>query len=178
MSALPGRLRPALAAGAGAPPRSPRREPGSRPCARWAPAFAGIGGMLAVAMPIEAAPEIVDGGIPASLTGQPGDAGRGRAIVAERSRGLCLLCHAGPIPEERFQGDLAPDLAGAGRRWSPAQLRLRMTDARQLNPDTIMPSYRRRDGFARVGAAWRGRPILSDAEIEDVVAFLATLKEP
>ena len=115
--------------------------------------------------------------IPASLTGEPGDPARGRAIVATRSRGLCLLCHSGPFPEERFQGDLAPDLAGAGSRWSMGQLRLRIVDGSRLNPATIMPSYGRSEGLTRVAPAFRGRPVLSAAEIEDVVAFLATLRD-
>ncbi|WP_442919113.1 sulfur oxidation c-type cytochrome SoxX [Methylobacterium sp. Leaf118] len=121
---------------------------------------------------------IVGDGIPAPLTGRPGDPARGRAIVTDRARGLCLLCHAGPFPEERFQGNLAPDLAGIGARRSPAQLRLRLVDGQALNPDTIMPSYYRLSGLVRVGRAWQGRPILTAAEIEDVVAFLATLREP
>nr|WP_204165351.1 sulfur oxidation c-type cytochrome SoxX [Methylobacterium radiodurans] len=120
---------------------------------------------------------IVGDAIPESLTGAPGDPARGRAIVADRTRGLCLLCHAGPVPEERFQGNLAPDLAGVGARLNPAQLRLRLVDGRALNPDTIMPSYYSLSGLARVGRAWQGRPILSAGEIEDVVAFLATLRE-
>ena len=66
-----------------------------------------------------------------SLTGKPGDAARGRAIVANRNVGLCLLCHTGPFPEDKFQGNLAPDLAGAGARWSEGQLRLRIVDARK-----------------------------------------------
>lgn len=122
--------------------------------------------------------QIVGDAIPEPLTGAPGDPARGRAIVADRTRGLCLLCHAGPFPEERFQGDLAPDLAGVGTRRSPGQLRLRLVDGRALNPDTIMPSYYSLSGLVRVGRAWQGRPILSASEIEDVVAFLATLREP
>ncbi|WP_422237017.1 sulfur oxidation c-type cytochrome SoxX [Methylorubrum rhodinum] len=121
---------------------------------------------------------IVGDAIPEPLAGTPGDPARGRAIVADRSRGLCLLCHAAPLPEERFQGNLAPDLAGIGARRSPAQLRLRLVDGRALNPDTIMPSYYSLSGLVRVGRAWQGRPILSAPEIEDVVAFLATLREP
>jgi sulfur-oxidizing protein SoxX len=120
---------------------------------------------------------VVGDAIPAPLTGAPGDAGRGRAIVADRQRGLCLLCHAGPFPEERFQGTLAPDLAGAGARWSVGQLRLRLVDGRRLNPDTVMPSYYRVDGLTRVAPAWRGKPVLTAEEIEDVVAFLATLRD-
>ncbi|WP_428248753.1 sulfur oxidation c-type cytochrome SoxX [Ferrovibrio sp.] len=109
--------------------------------------------------------------------GLVGDAMRGRAIVVSRQKGLCLLCHSGPFAEERFQGSLAPSLAGAGTRWNLAQLRLRIADSRALNPDSLMPSYYRRDGLRQVGAAWQDKPILSAQEIEDVVVFLATLRE-
>ncbi len=110
------------------------------------------------------------------LTAVAGDAVRGRAIVANRQLGLCLLCHAGPIPEERFQGNLAPDLAGAGARWSAGQLRLRIVDASRANPATIMPAYFNSDGLNRVPAALRGKTILSAQQIEDVVAYLQTLR--
>ena len=116
-------------------------------------------------------------GIPESLTGAKGDPARGRAIVANRQVGLCLLCHRGPFPEERFQGNLAPDLRGAGARWSEAELRLRIVDSSRINPATIMPAYHRTEGLARVAPAWRGKPILSAEQIEDVVAFLTTLKD-
>lgn len=115
--------------------------------------------------------------IPESLTGAKGDPVRGRAIVASRQVGLCLLCHSGPFPEERFQGNLAPDLRGAGRRWSEGQLRLRIVDSSRLNPTTIMPAYYRTEGLTRVGPAWRGKPVLTAEQIEDVVAFLRTLKD-
>jgi sulfur-oxidizing protein SoxX len=115
--------------------------------------------------------------IPDSLTGAKGDPVRGRAIVANRQVGLCLLCHSGPFPEERFQGDLAPDLRGAGRRWSEGQLRLRIVDSSRINPATIMPAYHRSEGLVRVAPAWRDKPVLSAQQIEDVVAFLMTLKD-
>jgi L-cysteine S-thiosulfotransferase len=115
--------------------------------------------------------------IPESLTGAKGDPVRGRAIVANRQVGLCLLCHSGPFPEERFQGNLAPDLRGAGKRWSEGQLRLRIVDSARINPTTIMPAYHRTEGLARVAPAWRGKPVLSAEQIEDVVAFLMTLKD-
>ena len=115
--------------------------------------------------------------IPQSLTGQPGDVVRGRAIVANRTVGLCLLCHSGPIPEERFQGNLAPSLEGAGLRSTPGQLRLRLVDARRLNPDTIMPPYYRLDGLTRVAKNFQGKTIFTAQQIEDVVAYLATLKD-
>jgi sulfur-oxidizing protein SoxX len=113
--------------------------------------------------------------MPDSLTGARGDPARGRAIVTSRQVGLCLLCHSGPFPEERFQGDLAPDLRGAGARWSEGQLRPRIVDSSRINPATIMPAYHRTEGLARVAPAWRGKPVLSAEQIEDVVAFLTTL---
>jgi sulfur-oxidizing protein SoxX len=111
-----------------------------------------------------------------SLTGKTGDPVRGRVLVVERAS-TCILCHSGPFPEEKFQGDLAPSLAGSGSRWSEGQLRLRLVDASRLNPATIMPSYYRVDGLQRVGPAWRGKPILSAEQIEDIVAYLVTLRE-
>ena len=116
-------------------------------------------------------------GITESLTGRAGDPARGRAIVANRQVGLCLLCHSGPFPEERFQGNLAPDLRGAGKRWTEPQLRLRIVDSSRINAATIMPAYHRSDGLVRVAPAWRGKPVLTAEQIEDVVAFLVTLKD-
>jgi sulfur-oxidizing protein SoxX len=111
-----------------------------------------------------------------SLTGSAGDPARGRAIIADRQKGFCLLCHGGPFPEEPLQGNLAPSLAGAGSRWNEGQLRLRLMDNKRVNPESIMPAYHRIEGLNRVGANWRDRPILSAAEIEDVLAFLMGLK--
>ena len=121
--------------------------------------------------------QIVDDAIPTSLTGAKGDPSRGRTIVTTRQIGLCLLCHSGPFPEKRFQGNLAPDLKGVGSRWSEGQLRLRVVDATKLNPETIMPSYYLVDGLTRVASAFRGKPLLTAEEIEDVVAFLTTLRD-
>jgi sulfur-oxidizing protein SoxX len=120
--------------------------------------------------------KIVGDGIPDSLTGTPGDATRGRALVLDRTS-TCILCHSGPFPETRFQGDLAPDLSGSGTRWSASQLRLRLVDASRLNPETIMPSYYRVESLVRVGRNWSDKPILTAAQIEDIVAYLATLRE-
>ena len=135
-----------------------------------------------VALPFAAPAEslqnvvVVGDAIPASLTGAPGNATRGRALVVERSS-TCILCHGGPFPEQKFQGDLAPNLAGVGSRWSAGQLRLRLVDASRLNATTIMPSYYRVDGLDRVGPSWRGKPILSAEQIEDIVAYLVTLRD-
>jgi sulfur-oxidizing protein SoxX len=141
--------------------------------------------LVALALALAAGPaaaqqadlKVIDDSIPRSLTGQPGNAARGRAIVANRSIGLCLLCHSGPIAEERFQGDLAPSLAGAGARWSEGQLRLRIVDGSRLNADTIMPAYYRTEGLQRVARNFEGKTILSAAQVEDVVAYLVTLKD-
>jgi len=120
---------------------------------------------------------IVGDAIPASLTGAAGDPVRGRAIIVDRRLGACLLCHTGPFPEEKFQGTLAPDLSGANSRWSEGELRLRLVDPTRLNPDTIMPPYYRVGGLTRVGQPWRGKPILTAEQIEDVMAFLTTLRD-
>ena len=130
---------------------------------------------LVAAAPAQAADPAA--GLDTPLAATPGDATRGRAIVASRQQGLCLLCHRGPFPEERFQGTVASDLAGAGARWTTAQLRLRIVDSRRLNPDTEMPAFHSTQGLQRVGAAWQGRPVLDAQQVEDVVAFLATLQD-
>lgn len=125
----------------------------------------------------EIVPYVVEGdGIAQPLAGLRGDPARGRAIVASRQQGLCLLCHAAPIPEERFQGTLAPDLAGVGARYSEAQLRLRVVDPRRLNPASFMPAFHAAPDAPRVGAAWAGKPVLGAQQVEDVVAWLATLR--
>ncbi len=143
---------------------------------------AGAGAAAAAAAPgsaVGGSVEIVGDGIPQPLSATPGDAARGRALVADRRAGLCLLCHSGPIPEERFQGNLAPSLDGTGARWTVAQLRLRVANARHLNPDSLMPALHATAGEAggrRVAAAFRSKPILDAQQVEDVVAYLATLK--
>lgn len=120
---------------------------------------------------------IVGDAIPASLTGTKGDPERGRAIVANRQVGLCLLCHSGPFPQEKFQGTLAPDLKGAGSRSTEGQLRLRIVDASRLNPQTIMPPYYRVEGLVNVAPAFQRKTLLSAEQIEDVVAYLETLRD-
>lgn len=129
--------------------------------------------------PAAAAAYTVDNdGMPSPLTSRTGDPDNGRAIVASRQTGLCLLCHSGPFPEERTQGNLSTDLTGAGSRWTEAQLRLRVADARRLNPGSLMPSFHPaqlpNDQKARVRPAWQSQPMLSAQQVEDVVAFLKT----
>jgi sulfur-oxidizing protein SoxX len=119
---------------------------------------------------------VVGDAIPGSLTGVPGDAARGKAFVVSRQTGLCLLCHSAPLPEEKFQGTIGPDLKGAGSRYTEGQLRLRIVDQGLINPGTIMPAYYRLDGLEHVAAAFRGKTVLTAQQIEDVVAFIKTLR--
>lgn len=119
---------------------------------------------------------IVGDAIPESLTGRPGDAQRGREVVVSRQLANCLLCHRMPVPEERFQGNLGPDLSGIASRLSEGQIRLRIVDSTRLNPDTIMPAYYRVEGLRRVIAAYRDKPVLTAEQVEDVVALLATFR--
>lgn len=135
---------------------------------------------LSSALVLSAAIGVVGDGMPQPLTATPGDAARGQAIVGSRQRGLCGLCHAGPtsadFPQPALQGNLAPSLQGAGARWTEAQLRLRIVDSRFLNPDSLMPAFHRTQGLQRVGSAWLGKPVLDAQQVEDVVAYLKTLK--
>lgn len=157
------------------------------PTKGWIAAFSGLMALM-FALIVEAAPatsslaafRVVGDGIPAPLTATPGDAERGRTIVADKQVSMCLLCHQAPVDTnssaEKFQGNIATNLAGAGARWSEAQLRLRIVDSRRVNGDSIMPAYFRAEGHTRVHPQWRGTTILSAQQIEDVVAYLVTLK--
>lgn len=120
--------------------------------------------------------EIVAGQIEKPLTATLGDPQHGRTIILSRQTGLCILCHSGPFPEERFQGNLAPDLASSVASLTAPQLRARIVHASYFNPNTIMPSYYRVDHLNRVASKYAGETILNAQEVEDVVAFLLTLQ--
>ena len=121
--------------------------------------------------------EVLGDAIPHSLTGAQGNPERGHVIVVDRHVGLCLLCHSGPFPEQKSQGTIAPDLTGVGSRASEGQLRLRIVDASRINPQTIMPAYYRVTDLYRVAPAFRRKPLLDAEQIEDIVAYLATLRD-
>ena len=112
------------------------------------------------------------------LTSEPGNPGRGRRIVADAENVTCLICHVLPLPEEPDMGEIGPSLIGVGDRLTEAELRQRLVDPKWLNRETIMPSYYQVDGLHRVAESYRGRTIYTAQEIEDVVAYLASLKEP
>ena len=115
--------------------------------------------------------------IPAPLDGLTGNPVNGRALVLDRETGNCLICHQVPIAGEPFQGDLAPTLAGVGARLTAGQIRYRLVDPSKLNPATLMPAYHRVEGLTRVAGRYRNKPVFSAQQIEDVVAWLATLKD-
>ena len=116
-------------------------------------------------------------GMVAPLTNVAGNAASGRAIVANRQQSLCLLCHSGPFADAQLQGNIASNLTGAGSRWTAGQLRLRIVDAKQLNPNSIMPAMHKLEGLQNVSRAWRDKPVLDAQQVEDVVAFLLTLRD-
>lgn len=139
-----------------------------------------VAGTLALAVPAQAdelvSYRVVKGTIPKSLTGQKGDPANGRKVVIDADRGGCLSCHELPIPEEQFHGEVGPNLDAVGSRLNEGQLRLRVVDAKQINPDTFMPGFYKVAGLYRVQKEFAGKPILTAQEVEDVVAYLETLK--
>ena len=112
------------------------------------------------------------------LSPNPGDPIKGRAVVTSRQTGLCILCHAGPFPEERFQGNLAPDLRFSIANLSVGQLRARLVDPAKFNPNTIMPAYFKTEHLQRVAPQFAGKTVLTGQEIEDVLAYLLTIQRP
>lgn len=119
--------------------------------------------------------EVVNDAIPAPLTREAGDVTRGRTIALDRTRGNCVTCHEMPVPAA-FQGDLGPPLAGVATRYEPGELRLRIVDSKRINPESNMPSYHRVEGLNGVRRQFVGRPILTAQEVEDVLAYLLTLR--
>ena len=133
-----------------------------------------------LALPIPSQAQVVWTGdaVQTALSSSPGDPIKGRAIVTSRQTGLCILCHAGPFPEERFHGNLAPDLRLSIANLSAGQLRARLVDPSQSSPNTIMPAYFRIDHLQRVAPQFAGKTVLTGQEIEDVLAYLLTIKSP
>lgn len=118
---------------------------------------------------------VVNGEIPVSLTGQPGDPIEGQKVVLASKLGNCLACHSMPIKGATDPGNVGPDLRGVGS-LSPGLLRLRIVNPKLIDPQTIMPAYYRIAGLNRVSPEFAGKPILTAQQVEDVIAFLGTLK--
>ena len=119
---------------------------------------------------------VVNGAIPEPLTDLPGDAERGRRVVQDREEGDCLICHAMSLPQRQFHGTIGPALDGVGGRYSAGELRLRLVDPKAINPATVMPAYHRAEGLHRVHERYRGKPILTARQVEDIIAYLLTLR--
>lgn len=142
-------------------------------------------GAVALLLPFAAAAEtapgdvkIVDMMVSDSLTGQPGDALNGRKVVADRRLGNCLACHAvTELKDQAFHGNVGPALDGAGSRWEEAQLRAILVNSKSVFDGTVMPAFYRTDGFNRLPEDRVGKTILSAQDVEDVIAYLKTLKE-
>ena len=143
---------------------------------------AGIGMATGAAAVAQESVELVkfmvddESSIAQSLTGKPGDAAAGREAAINRKQGNCLACHVMPIPEQPFHGQIAPDLAGIASRYSEGELRLRVVDSKIINPDSFMPAFYKNEGFHRVLKKFQGKSILTAEQVEDIVAYLLTLK--
>src|ERR1700730_2749261 len=116
--------------------------------------------------------------IPAPLTSQPGDPAAGEKVVIDRRLGNCLSCHEiSTLGCQQFHGEIGPPLVGAGARWDPAMLRMIVVNPKKVfGPETVLPAFFRIDGLNRVRPEFAGKPILTAQQVEDVVAYLATLK--
>ena len=106
--------------------------------------------------------------------GPTGDAVRGREVFVSREGGHCVLCHR--VPGVAVAGDVGPALDGIGARLSPGEIRYRVVDITRLNPDAVMPAFHRTEGLSRVAPAYAGRPVLDARQVEDVVAYLGSLR--
>jgi sulfur-oxidizing protein SoxX len=169
-------MRAAARSLSGALLRSVLEGAGSRALLVGASTALGVAGAADPVVAPTLAYQVVADGVPAPFAAAPGDAARGQTLIAARDPANCILCHAVPDPTMKFSGDVGPSLAGVGARLDAAQLRLRVVDNLRVNPETIMPSYYKADGFDRVAPAYRGKPVLTAQEVEDVVAYLGTLR--
>jgi len=121
--------------------------------------------------------KIKDDAISASLTGKAGDVAKGRKIAANRKKGNCLACHViSDLKEQQFHGKVAPSLDGVAGRYSEGEIRLRLVNAKTANEDTIMPSFYEVASLHRVMKKFKGKSILSAQEVEDVLAYVMTMK--
>jgi sulfur-oxidizing protein SoxX len=120
-----------------------------------------------------AAPAVNDDTLDRPLAA-PGDAARGREVFVSREGGHCVLCHA--VPGVAVAGDVGPQLGRAGSRFTPAQLRLRIADISRVRPLAAMPTFHRTEGLIRVAPQYAGKTVLSGQQVEDLVAYLGTLR--
>lgn len=146
----------------------------------WAVALVGALSMVAGSLSADTVEyKIVDGeSIPASLTGKAGDPVNGKKVFLNRKKGNCLACHVvSELKDQPFHGEVGPPLDGTSDRWSEGEIRLRIVNPKVVNEDTIMPAFYRNDGLHRVLKKFQGKTMLSAQEIEDVLAYVMTIKE-
>jgi sulfur-oxidizing protein SoxX len=118
-----------------------------------------------------------DGVVESSLTGQAGDPVAGRSVFANRKQGNCLACHMNDdLTEESFHGEVGPPMDGVADRWSQGEMRAIVTNSKKVFEDTIMPAFYIDSGYARPLEDFAGKSILTAQQVEDVVAYLMTLK--
>jgi len=118
------------------------------------------------------------GAVAASLTGVAGDAANGRKVFMNRKKGNCLACHVNDdMSEQSFHGEVGPELNGVADRWETAELRGIVVNAKKMFDGTIMPAFYRDAGFNRTLKKFDGKAILSAQEVEDLLAYISTLKE-
>lgn len=147
---------------------------------------------LSFALATQAVPETApldvafsEGKIEASLTGTPGDPQNGINVMTTAGLGNCVACHTvAALPDVQFPGDIAPPLDGVADRWTEGQLRGIVANAKMTFDGSFMPAFYKTEGFIRPGGGYTGKapdgalpPILTGQQIEDVVAYLLTLKE-
>lgn len=134
-------------------------------------------GLTAAGAAIAADYEVVDGGIPKPYVEGGGNADAGKEVIINRKQGNCIACHAvTALSDQPFHGTVGPSLDGVGERYGEAQLRLIVTNSKAVFDGTVMPAFLKKDGFVRVGKDFDGKSILTEQQVEDVVAYLMTLK--
>ena len=118
------------------------------------------------------------GAVVTSLTGVPGDAVNGRKVFMNRKQGNCLACHVNAeMSDQTFHGEVGPSLDGVADRWTQAEIRGMIINSKKVFEGTIMPAFYRDSGFTRILEKFQGKTILKAQQVEDVVAYLLTLKE-
>ena len=137
-----------------------------------------VAGLTAAGAAIAADYEVVDGGIPKPHVEGGGSADAGKAVIVDRKLGNCIACHAiTALADQPFHGTVGPSLDGVGERYGEAQLRLIVTNSKLVFDGTVMPAFMKTDGFIRIGKGLEGKSILTAQQVEDVVAYLMTLKD-
>ena len=122
---------------------------------------------------------IEDNKVAVSLTGMPGDAAVGAMVFKNRRQGNCLACHVNSDQaNELFQGEVGPPLDGVADRWTPEEMRAILVNSKAVfGEQTIMPGFYTLEVGKDVRKDLVGKTILSAEDVENIIAYLTTLKE-